>query len=76
MLVDGGSTRNFIQSRIVSILNLPITTNKHFEVMVGNGETLKCEGMCAIVPIWIQKKVFLVDFYILHIQGIDVVLKV
>ena len=65
MLVDGGSTHNFIQSRIVSMLNLCITTNKHFEVMVGNGETLKCEGMCVVVPIRIQKKIFLVDFYLL-----------
>ena len=74
VLVDRGSTHNFIQSRLVSMLNLPITTNKKFEVMVRNSETLKCEGMCAVVPIRIQNKIFLVDFYILPIQGTDVVL--
>ena len=44
--------------------------------MVGNGETLSCKGMCAIFPIQIQRKVFLVDFYFLPIQGTDVVLGV
>ena len=67
VLVDGGSTHNFIQSRVVSILNLPITFDKHFAVMVGNGEILKCEGLCTAIPIRIQKKIFIVDFYILPI---------
>ena len=41
--------------------------------MVGNGEVLKCERLCSAVPIHIQKHVFLVDFYILPIQGAYVV---
>ena len=76
VLVDGSSTHNFIQSRVVSVLNLPITFNKQFEVMVGNVEILHCEGLCTAVPIRIQKKIFFVDFYILPIQGTDVVLGV
>ena len=76
VLVDGGNTHNFIQSKIASMLNLPITDNKKFDVMVGNGETLRCEEICVAIPIRIQKKVFLADFYILPIQGTDVVLGV
>ena len=53
VLMDGGSTHNFIQSKIVSMLNLPITNKKQFEVMVGNGETLRCEGMYTTIPIHI-----------------------
>ena len=41
--------------------------------MVGNEEILKCEGFYLAVPIHIHKHVFLVDFYILPIQGADVV---
>lgn len=36
--------------------------------MVGNGDLLACEGMCATVPIKIQQHVFLVDFFILPLQ--------
>ena len=72
-MVDGGSTHNFLQSRIVSLLNLQVSTRRPFDVMVGNGDVLKCEGLCAAVPVQVQKHVFLVDFYILHIQGADVV---
>ena len=35
VLVDGGGNYNFIQSKIISMLNLPITSNKQFQVMVG-----------------------------------------
>ena len=76
ILVDGGNTHNFIQSRIVSSLQLPITNSTKFGVMVGNGETLTCEGMCVAVPIESQKRIFLVDFYVLLIQGAEVVLGV
>ena len=44
--------------------------------MVGNGDVMRCKGMCTAVPIQIQQKVFLVDFYILPIQGVDMVLGV
>ena len=75
VLVDGGSTHNFIQSRIFFYVEFAYK-NKHFEVMVGKGKTLKCEGMCAFFPIQIEKKVFLIIFYILPIQGTNVVLGV
>ena len=44
--------------------------------MVGNDEILRCEGMCPAVPLRIQKEIFLVDFYILPIQGVEIVLGV
>ena len=51
ILVDGGSTYNFLQSRIVSLLNLQVSTKRPFDVMVGNREALKCEGLCAAVSV-------------------------
>ena len=51
ILVDGGSTHNFLQSRIVSLLNLQVSTKRPFDVMVGNREVLKCEGLCAAVSV-------------------------
>ncbi|XP_061348530.1 uncharacterized protein LOC133293925 [Gastrolobium bilobum] len=76
LLVDGGSTHNFIQPKLVSSLSLPVTNDKQFEVMVGNGQTLHCQGFCPAVPVQIQHHIFLVDFYILPVQGADMVLGV
>ncbi|XP_061362338.1 uncharacterized protein LOC133306077 [Gastrolobium bilobum] len=76
LLVDGGSTHNFLQPKVASILELPITADRKFEVMVGNGQLLQCEGFCPAVPVQIQHHVFLVDFYVLPIQGADMVLGV
>ncbi|XP_061341120.1 uncharacterized protein LOC133287507 [Gastrolobium bilobum] len=76
LLVDGGSTHNFVQPRVVSDLQLPILNDKQFDVMVGNGQILKCEGFCSAVPVQVQQHVFLVDCYVLSIQGADLVLGV
>ena len=76
ILVYEGRTHNFLQSRVVALLNLTVSTERQFDVVVGNGEVLKCEGLCSTIPVQIQKHVFLVDFHVLPIQGADVVLGV
>ena len=49
--VDGGNMHNFLQSKVVSMLNLLVSSDMHFDVMVGNGEMLKCEGLCLAIPV-------------------------
>ena len=44
ILVDGGSSDNFIQPRIATFLQLPIHSTPNFRVVVGNGDLLTCEG--------------------------------
>ena len=76
ILVDGGSTHNFLQSKVVSMLKFPVTCDRKFEIMVGNREKLTCADICSAIPIQIQKQIFLVDFYVLPILGAEVVLGV
>ncbi|XP_061344808.1 uncharacterized protein LOC133290697 [Gastrolobium bilobum] len=76
LLVDEGSTHNFLQPQMVSSLHLPMSTDRQFDVMVGNGQVLKCQGFCAAVPVKIHQHIFLVDFQVLPIQGVDMVLGV
>jgi len=45
VLVDGGSSDNFIQPRIAKFLKLPVEPVSTFRVMVGNGTYLAVEGM-------------------------------
>ena len=76
LLVDGGSTHNFIQLQLVTQLGLlPISTSP-LRVMVGNGQQLECNSMCSVVPITIQTTTFHVDLYVLPISSANVVLGV
>ncbi|XP_058775591.1 uncharacterized protein LOC131649859 [Vicia villosa] len=74
VLVDTGSTHNIMQPRIAHHLNLQTTPINQFSVMVGNGSHLQCEGICNQVEISLQNKPFTLPFYLLPIEGADIVL--
>ncbi|KAJ0096004.1 hypothetical protein Patl1_15455 [Pistacia atlantica] len=76
VLIDGGSTHNFIQERVARYLNIPIMPSKHFKVLIGNGDTLECEGYCPQLSLKLNNQEFLVDFYVLNLGGADAVLGV
>ncbi|XP_061370669.1 uncharacterized protein LOC133313296 [Gastrolobium bilobum] len=76
ILVDGGSTHNFIQDRLVKFLGLAIQPAPKFQVLVGNGATLDCMGVCQKVTIEVQGYPFCPNLYVLPIQGAEVVLDV
>nr|GEX22066.1 hypothetical protein [Tanacetum cinerariifolium] len=62
VLIDNGSTYNFIRHDVVEKLCLPTHFMKVFKVYIGGGETLLCENMCAHVAIEIQGLRMKVDF--------------
>ncbi|XP_014491240.1 uncharacterized protein LOC106753853 [Vigna radiata var. radiata] len=74
ILVDGGSTHNFIQDRVAKFLNLPLQPTPTLKVMVGNGSVIECHQFCPAVLLSIQGHIFTVDFHVLPISGADVVL--
>nr|GMD72711.1 Transposon Ty3-G Gag-Pol polyprotein [Ipomoea batatas] len=76
ILVDGGSTHNFIQPSVAEKLHLPTTTIEKFNVYIGNGDSLHCRVRCPQVPIQMQGTIFPIDLFVLPIQGPDVVLGV
>ena len=76
VLVDSGSSHNIIQPRIASFLHLPIQPLSSFSVMVGNGDYLHCTGLCKDTPLMVTQHIFPISFYVLPIQGADVVLGV
>ncbi|XP_006584232.1 uncharacterized protein [Glycine max] len=76
ILVDGGSTHNFIQSRVAKFLELPSTPTPVLQVMVGNGHTLDCDTLSRQVPVWIQGHEFTLDLHHLPLCGADLVLGV
>ncbi|VFQ69620.1 unnamed protein product [Cuscuta campestris] len=76
VLIDGGSTHNFIHPSIVERLHLTVHDVPAFRVYVGNGASLVCNMQCRDLQLLLQGTVFPVDVYVLSIHGPDIVLGV
>ncbi|VFQ72087.1 unnamed protein product [Cuscuta campestris] len=76
VLLDGGSTNNFIHPAVAERLALPLQPVNPFRVYVGNGDSLRCIYSCPQTPLLLQGHCFEVDLYHLAIHGPDVVLGV
>ncbi|XP_043724096.1 uncharacterized protein LOC122671070 [Telopea speciosissima] len=74
ILIDSGSTHNFIQEKVALRLGLLIYPCKKFRVYVGNGEFLLCTQRCKSVPLLLQGHFFTLDLFILPLEGADIVL--
>jgi len=76
ILIDGGSTHNFVHHRVVMSVGLTMTMTSPLRVTVGNGDELQCQQMCSNVEVTIQQHPFIIDFHVLPICGADLVLGV
>ncbi|VFQ64159.1 unnamed protein product [Cuscuta campestris] len=76
VLLDGGSTHNFLHPAVAERLALVLHPTPAFRVYVGNGDSLRCAYSCPQTPLSLQGHVFEVDLYVLSIHGPDVVLGV
>lgn len=74
ILVDCGSTHSIIKPQVASNLQLQIQPVTPFAVMVGNGQFIQCDGYCPEVSFQIKKINFQIPFFILPVEGADVVL--
>ena len=76
ILIDGGSTHNFVHHRVVTTLRLTTTAMAPLRVTVGNGDELQCQQTCPNIEVTIQQHAFVIDFHVLPICGADLVLGV
>ncbi|XP_061357767.1 uncharacterized protein LOC133302059 [Gastrolobium bilobum] len=76
LLIDGGSTHNFITSRMASHFHLTLHVISPFKVRVGNGDALLCSASCNSIPVNIQSHVFTIDVYVIDLKGADIVMGV
>jgi hypothetical protein len=74
VLVDGGSTLNFIQTQVARTMGLTHSPSPSLKVIVGNGNELISNQVCKGVHIEIQGHNFEVDLYTINLSGPDVVL--
>lgn len=74
VLVDTGSTHNFVCQQMAAKVGLQPTSKGGLEVMVASGERLSSSGKCSNTQLILQGTPLFVDFYILPLEGYDVVL--
>nr|GFA10821.1 transposon Ty3-G Gag-Pol polyprotein [Tanacetum cinerariifolium] len=76
VLIDGGSTHNFIDQALVDRFGLIIDREITFEVIVGNREKELCPGRVKELSLVIQGYTILTDFWVLPVSSCPVVLGV
>ncbi|KAI6694685.1 hypothetical protein NL676_022395 [Syzygium grande] len=74
ILVDSGSTYNFISLSLVASMNIPIEKIVPFGVQIGKGEVIRCNQVCRKVPVQLLGLQITQDFYPFTIGGADLVL--
>ena len=74
ILIESGSTHNFIDPRIAKQANCFIHPCSSFEVMIANGGTLPCKGKCHNVHISMGDYNLRSDMFSLPLGECDVVL--
>lgn len=74
VLLDSGSSHNFISEGLARKLGLQPTKNQSICVMVASGDKLTSKGICAGIAIKLGMFLTHADFYILPLESYDVVM--
>ncbi|XP_072056245.1 uncharacterized protein [Arachis hypogaea] len=74
IIMDGGSSDNFIHPELSTMLALPIFPAPKFAVEVGNDALLHCEGEVCNVPFTIQGHTLSISTFVLSIASKELVL--
>ena len=74
VLIDSGSTHNFLDQTVVKRLKCTTKSIVGVKVTVANGDALKAHELCELVQWESQGLVQFTDFMVLPLQGCDVVL--
>ena len=76
MLIDYGSTHNFIHCKLAKFLNYFVYPTPEFQVMIANGGTINCSGKCHNINIAMGEYVLNSPMIAIPMGGADVVLGV
>lgn len=76
VLIDGGSTNNFVQTKLANHLHLVVNPAHSLRVTVGNGDAVPSMGSCSEIKLRLGETTFTVDLILLPIYGADIVLGV
>ena len=74
VLIDTGSTHNFLHEPLAKLAGLQTKINSSLRVVVANREKIHSPRLCREVTLNLQNSQFLVDFYLIELKGCDAVL--
>jgi hypothetical protein len=74
VLLDSGSTHNFISESAAQRTRLPLQHRPCLTATVANGDRVSCVGVIRQAAITIQGDIFLVDLFVMPLAGYDMVL--
>ena len=74
VLIDSGSTHNFVSEKVAQMLHLPVIPTRPFIVKVADGNRLQCQGRFEKVRVILQGIPFSLTLYSLPLTGLDFVL--
>lgn len=74
LLVDSGSTHNFISDSLVHDLKLAASSISNFGVQIGDGSVVRCNRVCKEVQVHLPGLTITQDFYPFSLVGSDLVL--
>ncbi|KAH0660925.1 hypothetical protein KY289_029673 [Solanum tuberosum] len=74
LLVDSGSSHNFISEKIVEELQLPAQVVPYLRVQIGNGDIIRCNRLCQNLVVKFPRLTIDQDFYPFSVGGADLVL--
>ncbi|RRT44121.1 hypothetical protein B296_00026417 [Ensete ventricosum] len=76
ILIDTGSTHNFMSSEVATHLMLQKEYYNGFKVKVANDQILKCNQKCPRVKLILQEQDIVADYFLLPLDGFDIVLAI
>ncbi|XP_061345700.1 uncharacterized protein LOC133291454 [Gastrolobium bilobum] len=74
VLVDSGSSYNFIRRKLAEELQLPMTKSSKMRVFMGSGEFLLCDRKCPNVKLQIQGHGFITNLWVIELSDLNVIL--
>ena len=76
MLIDSGSTHNFIHHRLVDEIHCFVCPISNFQILIANGGTMKCGGCCENVKLQVGDYHMKTHMFSIAMGGCDIVLGV
>jgi hypothetical protein len=76
VLIDSGSTHNFIHRRVTEDVNFFVRPVSNFQILIANGGTMKCGGRCENVKLQMGDYHLKTHMFSISMGGCDIVLGV
>jgi hypothetical protein len=76
VLLDPGSTHNFISLGLVKRQNLKIIPKNGLKVVLASGDFIRCEGCCSNLKLEVENKAINIIAYVIKLRSSELIIRV